>query len=205
MGDDRDYLALDWVKEEIRETLKQAQQALEAYVENPEDSTRMQFCLTYLHQVSGTLQMVEFHGAALLAEEMEKLSHAILNDEVPHDDDAKVVLMGAILQMPRYLDKVKAGRRDHPILVLPLLNDLRTARGESLLSETALFKPDMESGESKSVTGKAQDIPDLQILLKKIRQLYQFSLVGIIRTRDLPTNIGYLVKALARLERLSSV
>ncbi|NRA23617.1 MAG: Hpt domain-containing protein, partial [Oleispira sp.] len=66
-----DYIALEWVKDEIEETLQQAQQALEAYVENTQDRTRLNFCLSYLHQVHGTLQMVEFYGAALLAEEME--------------------------------------------------------------------------------------------------------------------------------------
>ena len=63
MGDRHDYVALEWVKGEIAETLKQARQALEAFVENPQDSTRMSFCLTYVHQVHGTLQMVEFFGA----------------------------------------------------------------------------------------------------------------------------------------------
>ena len=58
MSDRHDYVALEWVKGEIAETLKQARQALEAYVESPQDSTRMRFCLTYLHQVQGTLQMV---------------------------------------------------------------------------------------------------------------------------------------------------
>ena len=67
----QDYIALEWVKGEIEETLQQAQQALEAYVENPQDNSRLKFCLSYLHQIHGTLQMVEFYGAALLAEEME--------------------------------------------------------------------------------------------------------------------------------------
>ena len=52
---------------------KAARQALEAFVENPQDATRMRFCQTYVHQVLGTLQMVEFFGAALLAEEMEQV------------------------------------------------------------------------------------------------------------------------------------
>ena len=68
MSDRHDYLALDWVRGEIQETLNQAQQALEAFVDNPNDSTRMRFCQTHLHQVCGTLQMVEFYGAALLAD-----------------------------------------------------------------------------------------------------------------------------------------
>ena len=100
MGDRHDYVALEWVKGEIAETLKQARQALEAFVENPQDSTRMRFCLTYVHQVHGTLQMVEFYGAALLAEEMEQLARALLDESVASQAEALEVLMQAILQMP---------------------------------------------------------------------------------------------------------
>ena len=88
MGDRHDYVALDWVKGEISETLNQARQALEAFVENPEDSTRLRFCLTYIHQVHGTLQMVEFYGAALLAEEMEQLAQALMNGSASREGEA---------------------------------------------------------------------------------------------------------------------
>jgi len=71
MGDRHDYVALDWVKGEIEEVLRQAQYELEAYAESPDDTARMKFCRAYLHQVRGTLHMVEFYGAAMLAEEME--------------------------------------------------------------------------------------------------------------------------------------
>lgn len=141
MGDRHDYVALEWVKGEIAETLKQARQALEAFVENPQDATRMRFCQTYVHQVHGTLQMVEFYGAALLAEEMEQLTQALLDGRVGNQNEALEVLMQAILQLPAYLDRIQSARRDLPMVVLPLLNDLRAARGENLLSETSLFSP----------------------------------------------------------------
>ena len=95
MGDRHDYVALEWVKGEIAETLKQARQALEAFVENPQDATRMRFCQTYVHQVHGTLQMVEFYGAALLAEEMEQLTQALLDGRVGNQNEALEVLMQA--------------------------------------------------------------------------------------------------------------
>ena len=55
LQDDLDFTTLNWVKQELDETLKQARQALEAYVEDPDDSSLMRFCATYLHQVQGTL------------------------------------------------------------------------------------------------------------------------------------------------------
>ncbi len=82
MGDKRNYAALDWVIGEIGETLKDARQSLEAYVEDPRDTARIRFCLTHIHQVHGSLQMVQFHGASLFAEEMEALAEALMHGQV---------------------------------------------------------------------------------------------------------------------------
>ncbi len=204
MGDRHDYVALEWVKGEIAETLKQARQALEAFVENPEDSTRMRFCLTYAHQVHGTLQMVEFYGAALLAEEMEHLAQALMENRVSNQGEALEVLMQAILQLPVYLDRIQTARRDLPMVVLPLLNDLRSARGEKLLSETSLFSPDMTVRQpALSADSLAQlRTADLPVLLRKLRQMLQMALIGVIRNQDLGTNLGYMARVFARLEVL---
>ena len=204
MGDRHDYVALEWVKGEIGETLKQARQALEAFVENPQDPTRMRFCLTYVHQVHGTLQMVEFYGAALLAEEMEQLAKALMEGHVANQGEALEVLMQAILQLPVYLDRIQTARRDLPMVVLPLLNDLRAARGEKLLSETSLFSPDMSARLPALPEGSMARLrtAELPVLLRKLRQMLQVALVGVIRNQDLGTNLGYMARVFARLESL---
>nr|WP_312969282.1 Hpt domain-containing protein [Pseudomonas sp.] len=204
MGDRHDYVALEWVKGEIAETLKQARQALEAFVENPQDSTRMRFCQTYVHQVHGTLQMVEFFGAALLAEEMEHLSQALIDGRVANQGEALEVLMQAILQLPIYLDRIQTARRDLPMVVLPLLNDLRAARGEKLLSETSLFSPDLSARAAALSPESLTQLrtAELPVLLRKLRQMLQVALVGVIRQQDMDTNLGYMARVFARLETL---
>ncbi|TRO26683.1 response regulator [Ectopseudomonas mendocina] len=204
MGDRHDYVALEWVKGEIGETLKQARQALEAFVENPQDPTRMRFCLTYVHQVHGTLQMVEFYGAALLAEEMEQVAKALMEGRVANQGEALEVLMQAILQLPVYLDRIQTARRDLPMVVLPLLNDLRAARGEKLLSETSLFSPDMSARLPALPSDSLARLrtAELPVLLRKLRQMLQMALVGVIRNQDLATNLGYMARVFARLESL---
>ena len=139
MGDRHDYVALEWVKGEIAETLKQAHQAIETVLDDPQATPGLDECLAYIHQVHGSLQMVEFYGAALLAEEMEHLVEALQHQRVPHRDEALHLMLQALGQLPLYLDRVQSARRDLPLVVLPLINDLRSARGESLLSETSLF------------------------------------------------------------------
>ena len=180
MQTDIDYNTLRWVKQEIDETLNQARHALEDYVDNPEDDTQLRFCSTHVHQVFGTLQMVELYGAALLAEEMEHLISALLEHKVGQKRDAYEVLMRAILQMPDYLERVQTGLNDDPIILLPLLNDLRAARGENLLSENALFAPDVSSAEPIEVGERRPDLDgaDPAATARKLRHQYQVGLLN---------------------------
>lgn len=205
MADNRNFAALDWLIHEIGETLKEARQALEAYVENPKDAVRIRFCLTHIHQVHGSLQMVEFFGAAMLAEEMEKLTQAMIQGAVVNAAEAQEVLMRAILQFPVYLDQVKATRKDNPLVVLPLLNDLRAVRGESLLTDTKLFVPNL--APAKKVTGArspaAQDNVQFQAMALKLRQMYQYAAAGYIRNVNSDENLAYLQKVFNRLQKLT--
>jgi len=203
MADRHDYVALEWVKGEIAETLKQARQALEAFVAHPEDSTAMVECLSGVHQVHGSLQMIEFYGAALLAEEIEQLALALQQNRVTQQTEAVYLLMQALVQLPVYLDRIHTARRDLPLVVLPLLNDLRSARGESLLSETSLFAPQLLAvPELDTQALAALDSPDLTAVLRKLRQMLQTALVGLLREQDVQTNLGYMAKVFARLEAL---
>ncbi|MDX5300116.1 MAG: Hpt domain-containing protein, partial [Gammaproteobacteria bacterium] len=207
MGNHHDSIALDWVRGEIQETLKQAQFALESSVDNREDTSRLRFCLNYLHQVHGTLQMVELYGAALLTEEMEHLAQALLGGKLSaqHDADAIEVLMESILQLPRYLESVQSAQDDRPVGLLPLLNDLRAARGEGLLSDTSLFNPDLSPARFKPRPSVNQRLQDANVLghLRKLRQMFQFGVSGVSREIDLDTHFDYLDKVIQRLLKVS--
>ncbi len=139
-----DYTALGWVKPELDETLRQARLEVEAFVEDPSDTSRMRFCAGYLHQVQGTLRMVELYAPAMVAEEMEQLARALQADEVPGRDVACATLMRGTVLLPDYLERLQGGHRDIPIVLLPLLNELRAARGAAGLSESVLFAPDLD-------------------------------------------------------------
>ena len=180
-----DTNTLKWVKSEIDETLKQAQTSLEAYVEDTADESQMRFCINYLHQVHGTLQMVELHGAALAIEEMEKLSQAIFDDKVNNKDDAYETLMSGILQVPDYLEHLLAGNADMPVVLLPLLNDIRAARNEALLSEGALFTPDL-SVEAPAVefTVSSGEGGGLAALARKLRHKYHLGLLSWFQNKN---------------------
>src|SRR4249919_283988 len=144
-----DTTTLGWIKPEIDETLRQARGEIEAFAENPADTTLMRACASFLHQVHGTLRMVELYAPAMVAEEMERLAHALVVPQgakgaVADRDEACGALMRGVVLLPDYLERLQGGHKDIPIVLLPLLNELRAARGETGLSESVLFAPDLQ-------------------------------------------------------------
>ena len=200
MVDRHDYVALEWVKDEIGETLKLARTALDGYALQPSPEALAQ-CLACVHQVHGSLLMVEFYGAALLAEEMELLVIALQQRRVSQLDEAVRVLQQAFTQLPLYLDRVHSARRDWPLVVLPLINDLRTARGQPLLSETSLFSPPLQALPPLEPEALAQlPTQDLSERVSAWRQTLQSALLGLLRGHDVPSQLEQLADVFAQLE-----
>ena len=202
---DIDFTTLNWVKQELDETLKQARQALEAYVEDQSDKSQLKYCSTYMHQVQGTLRMVELYGAAMVVEEMEKVTLAIVDGQLKQTDDMLEVIMRGLVQMPDYLGRLQGGHRDIPIVLLPLLNDLRACRSEKLLTETALFSPNLSVGLPSSAVGAQEATPAaaMRANASKLRLAYQFGLLKWIKGDDVEGNLGRLIAILDRLRSMS--
>ncbi|MEN5189250.1 Hpt domain-containing protein [Luteimonas sp. TWI596] len=153
-----DHTMLGWIKPELDEVLRQARMELERFVEAPDDGTRLHHCATGLRQATGTLRMVELQAPALVVEEMERLVEALRRGEVGDRDAAASALLRGLLLLPDYLERLQGGHRDIPIVLLPLLNDLRAARGISALHERLFFDvgavdaPDAEGEDEAPVS-----------------------------------------------------
>ncbi|WP_414497502.1 Hpt domain-containing protein [Stenotrophomonas maltophilia] len=144
LRDAMSHAALGWVKPELDETLRQVRNEVEYYAEDPSDASRMRICAGYLHQVQGTLRMVELYAPAMVAEELEQLAHAIGAGGVADRDEACATLMRGSVLLPDYLERLQNGHRDIPIVLMPLLNEIRAARGEEGVHDSVLlaFAPD---------------------------------------------------------------
>ena len=197
-----EYNSLRWVKKELDLILSEAQSALSLYIEE-KDESRLRECADHLHMVHGTLQMVELYGAAQLAEEMYKVAAAVLDKSLANEEDAYDVLMRSMLQLPDYLESLQAGSKDVPMVLLPLLNDLRASRNASLLSENVLFFPDIEAAggqpqKAEAVTGQ------LQAMAKKLRPHYQIGLLGWFRGQKVRASQKRILAVLNEFEKISA-
>ena len=143
MNDDIDYNALNWVRHELDEVLRQACTSLGEYAGNRDNSACLQECAINLHEARGPLRMVGLKGADQLASEMEEVIADLQIGNLQQPDAVLEALLQAFLQLPGYLSRLHPGRTDNPVALLPLINSLRGVRDIPLLDERAVFAPDL--------------------------------------------------------------
>src|SRR5580693_8522312 len=199
---------LHLVAKELASTLTEARSALESYAERSDQSAFLEKCADQLHSAHGVLRLVEVYGAALLAEEMEHVTRYLLtagNDQKRHGDGLDA-LMRAMVQLPTYLERVLSGGRDLALVLLPLLNDLRSVRGSPLLSEGTLLLLNLKSDQPAQPQSQRQDEAAVTVAqwARRLRPRFQVGLLGYIRGERTLQNLEILAKVAEKLEQVAT-
>jgi chemosensory pili system protein ChpA (sensor histidine kinase/response regulator) len=199
---------LDFVARELNVTLAEARNALENYVEQPDNVNLLERCAQELHQVQGVLRVLEIYGAALLAEEMEQVASYLLATVAERKSQAESLdaLMRAMVQLPSYLERVLAGGRDLALVLLPLLNDLRAVRGSALLSEGTLLLLNLKSDKQAQPAAAVPGEPPLTVEQwgRRLRARFQVGLIGWIRGERIEQNLDILAAVAQKLEQIAT-
>jgi chemosensory pili system protein ChpA (sensor histidine kinase/response regulator) len=195
--------ALAVISQELMETIRNAHLALEDCVDGRGGSAALVRSGQLLHQVSGALKLTETYGAALLAEEMEEVCSYLANLRAGKGrEDGLDALTRAMVQLPIYIERLIGGGRDIALVLLPMLNDLRAARGRPLLSEGTLLllnlSPDKKSPGSKQRDASGEDPV---FVATKLRPKFQLALLGWIRGGDSERHLRTLHNVAAALQK----
>ena len=201
MGSSHDHIALDWVRGEIEQTLTLARNALELYANDRDEPTQVGFCLNHLHQVQGTLKMVELYGVAQVAQKMEELCLALRDSQVQSFEEALEALMASILRLQNYIESATEALEDVPKALIPVLNDLKAAHGEALV--TGSIGADVSRNKVSGDPALNKRMQDAKVAenLRKLRQRFQSSLANIIRNQNSEEHLQFLAKVIERLEK----
>ncbi len=198
------FTGLEWLIGEIENSLDAAFSELEAFTQNDSDETKIRFCLGHLHQITGPFKILEYEGCIFLVNEMEALAQAIIDKKVSNVNEACEILVKAIVKLPIYLRKLLSNREDRPETLILLLNDLRAAQGRSLVSEGVLFSPDTTSLKNLDENRPAyKPNSATSDMIKRLRQVYQLSLIKVIKDQEKAANYLNIEKVLQRMQELS--
>ena len=200
MANSQNRFAIDWIKNDLIETLDEARKTLEAFAEDPSDNSTMRGCLTSLHQVHGTLVMLELDGSVLLADHLERLAQQLFNGAIERVEAAQQLLMQGILQLPVLLEEVQHGVADDRNSVLELVNDVRKALGDPAL-KSEIYPISITSTVSAESVERFGEIDGMG-KARKVRAAYQQVLLSILKGGDRDQAIVTLKKVSRGLVRI---
>ena len=199
-----DPRTLLWIKQEIAETLTLVRQALEAFGEQS-DAGQLPAGADGLDKIRGALEMGEISGGVLLAREMYDVASGLAADTLELKKDATEVLMRGVVQLPAYLEHLYHGNPDVPLVLLPILNDLRAVQNKQLLTEGAFFFTDLAVRKPSFIDRSGEAATwDLPTMAKKLRPAYLAALLGVFRGIELTKNLKVLATVILNLEQTAT-
>lgn len=197
MGPSHDAIGIDWVRQDIAQTLQQAEDSLKVFLDEGLDKFDLQACRDCVHQVHGSLQMVGLPGAARLTRDLEQLLSQLLDGTVQGSYKVWAAIAQALLHLPRYLNNVVRNGKESPLSLMRAINDIRVSMGALALSQRDFFDP--PAGEDLPLADedtRARYLAEGQNNIRKVRQVFQFALIKLIRNEDIQVNLNRVLNSL---------
>lgn len=188
------------VRSELFATMDEAQVNLERFLEERDSGTLLQAAVANLQQIKGTLTLVGLPGAELLASEMHGLVMEIpAGANLQHNDELAAIGNGLHV-LRSYLEQLGANWIEMPELLLPAINQLRLAKGQSRLPESYFFSARLTIERLAPPQSIASQQP--QADMARLRHLYQQALLAVIREQQIPAALKLMKRIMAQLDGL---
>ena len=193
--------SLSVVRDELFATIDEAELALEQFIAERENGSLLQQAVENLHQVRGTLKLIELVGAEMLAQEVLQQATDIPAGAGEERDGQLSALSNALHVLRRYLEIIDAHRQEVPELLLPAINELRLAGGQPTLPEIFFFSVRLDHQRPANNVQVAAFDP-LSVEVKRLRHMYQIGLLGFLREQNPVAGLKLMLRAMARLDSL---
>jgi chemosensory pili system protein ChpA (sensor histidine kinase/response regulator) len=135
---------LAWVRPDLDKHLNQVRTQIEHISNSTHIGDGVENTAKHLTQLKYTFEALVLQGATMVVEEMITVCDELQRYNIRDRQKAFGALMDAIVVVPSYLDRLQAGHHDLPILLLPIINELRGAYNANIVSEATLFAPSLD-------------------------------------------------------------
>ncbi len=202
-SDQVNITSLNLVSDELVATIEQSAAKLEQFVSDPQNSELLTSCIQGIEQISGTLKLIQLHGAVMLAEEILGAAQGIAENPDQVGEETLSVLTGSFFILPRYLEYTQQTRRGMPALLIPYINELRQMRKQSLIPDCEFFSADTSYNFRPKASATAIEADDLSALIRRLRHMFQVGLLNTLQGKQTRSALGIMQRALERLEIIS--
>ncbi len=191
--------AIKVTKAEVDRLITDARSSIQAYIEDSAAVDELRHSQALLQKIANVLKIMQVHGGVLLANEASAVLQKLIDAEIENIEGAQDVVSRAIVRLGDYLEHVEAGNKDVPLVLMPLLNDMRASRGAALLSENVLFFPDLDNIQLPKVSFQPSD--NDVAWQTAVRAKFQRALLDCVNKKNIPSAAAQLCKLSILLQR----
>ncbi|HET8729993.1 MAG TPA: hypothetical protein VFM34_02655 [Moraxellaceae bacterium] len=178
--------SLNLIRPEIDTNLGQIEAQISSYVEDQGNPAILATCVEEMAQVHGALRMAELPGAIELAGGLLQVLRQVQQRGEAAADEDFAALGEGLMVLGRYLEYVQIHQVAWPQLLLPAINKVRAALRQPYLPEGS-FVTLGDLPPAPPVTRLELTPAQLNALVRRIRLMYQTSLIAVIRDQaDVP-------------------
>lgn len=193
--------AVGWIKAEFDTLIASAEQAMANYTaEGAEHAEDLQQSVLDLVQMEKTLTLVDRPGGRLLAGELACDLEFLMAPEKDTSQALDVVPEG-LLTLRNYLNHLSLGGEAEPVVLLELLNALRSARGAEPITERDVFFPPIHAVSAPAIQAghDSKVLIDARAVAAKARPYYEAGLIAWFRGDDEGAGLKKMLAVTARL------
>ena len=134
--------ALGWIREDLDREIERMRAQVET-IANAQDPGQavLDGAVERINELARIFETLMMDGPQQVVQEMEKLVGTLGRARVKDREAVATALLEAVVVLPAYLDRLQSGQSDLPVLLLPLINQMRESIGEEPLSEGTVFSP----------------------------------------------------------------
>lgn len=195
--------SVNLIKAELTTSVDSAAAQLDQYAADRDNIQSLEQCLALLRQSTGVLQMVQLHAAELLSQEMCSALADIQEGRQEPVTDVMESLSTAFYVLTRYLDFVQNRGFARPELLIPYINNLRSARGLAPVPESHFFRCRLDASVPGGVSSAVMS-EDLRNFVRRFRHMYQVGLLALLQGKPARPAFTMMSRALQRVASVSA-
>ncbi len=195
-----------WIKSALNQSMLQALESL-SEVQSNADSAPLESVSRNLHQIQGSLQMVELEAASLLAGELEILTAQLTDSGVNQDSSASVeTIRRGLENLEHYLAGIENQTPQSPFVLVEEINTIREITSREKISLYDLFNPPLDLN-SVIFSEKALQFPDdkRKNVLFHLRKRFRHALLSWLNQEDEEESLATMVEMAGHLQHVSGL
>lgn len=190
------------VQSEIENGITQSATEFEAFLADQQKTEHLIAATSSIAQIGGTFRLLEYPGAALIADEMAQLLIVIADETRKTTNSMLDAVTQAYFVLPRYIEYITIQHKALPTLVIPYVNEMRVSRKEKLLPEYHFYHRDFSTSGQLPISENTLQLQLLRSNAKGLSRMFQTGLIGLIREPNNAIHFQYVGRAVKRVVKL---